>query len=295
MNLQTLIPLLLKASIFLTVFALGLQATIADATYLFRRPRLLIPGFLSIDVTMPLLALLLVMTLNLQPAVKVALVVLSVSPVPPIFPKKELKAGGEEDYTVGLLVATVVLAIAVIPITMEIFGKISGEALHMSALSVAIIVFKTVLTPLLLGIALRAVASKLADRMAKPVSSIAAVILILSALPALFVLIRNNLPLLVNGTLLAMTVFALVGYFVGHLFGGPDPRDRPVLAAATASRHPGLALAIAHANFPEQKLVVPTVILYVIVSGVVTGLGSKFMNRAKTPVQAEVRNSRLKG
>ena len=295
MNLQTLIPLLLKASIFLTVFALGLQATIADATYLFRRPRLLIPGFLSIDVTMPLLALLLVMTLNLHPAVKVALVVLSVSPVPPIFPKKELKAGGEEDYTVGLLVATVVLAIAVIPITMEIFGKISGEALHMSALSVAIIVFKTVLTPLLLGIALRAVASKLADRMAKPVSSIAAVILILSALPALFVLIRNNLPLLVNGTLLAMTVFALVGYFVGHLFGGPDPRDRPVLAAATASRHPGLALAIAHANFPEQKLVVPTVILYVIVSGVVTGLGSKFMNRAKTPVQAEVRNSRLKG
>jgi len=295
MNMQTLIPLLLKASIFLTVFALGLQATIADATYLFRRPRLLIPGFLSIDVTMPLLALLLVMTLNLHPAVKVALVVLSVSPVPPIFPKKELKAGGEEDYTVGLLVATVVLAIAVIPITMEIFGKISGEALHMSALSVAIIVFKTVLTPLLLGIALRAVASKLADRMAKPVSSIAAVILILSALPALFVLIRNNLPLLVNGTLLAMTVFALVGYFVGHLFGGPDPRDRPVLAAATASRHPGLALAIAHANFPEQKLVVPTVILYVIVSGVVTALGSKFMNRAKTPVQAEVRNSRLKG
>ena len=285
MNLQTLIPLLLKASIFLTVFALGLQATIADATYLFRRPRLLIPGFLSIDVTMPLLALLLVMTLNLQPAVKVALVVLSVSPVPPIFPKKEIKAGGEEDYTVGLLVATVVLAIAVIPITMEIFGKISGEALHMSALSVAIIVFKTVLTPLLLGIALRAISSKFADRIAKPISNIAAVILILSALPAFFVLIRSNLPLLVNGTLLAMTVFALVGYFVGHLFGGPDPRDRPVLAAATASRHPGLALAIAHANFPDQKLVVPTVILYVIVSSAITDLASKFMKTRKTPAE----------
>jgi len=285
MNLQTLIPLLLKASIFLTVFALGLQATMADATFLFRRPRLLIPGFLSIDITMPLLALLLVMTLNLQPAVKVALVVLSVSPVPPIFPKKQLKAGGEEDYTIGLLVATVVLAITVIPIAMEIFGKVSGEALHMSVLSVAIIVFKTVLTPLLLGIALHAVASKLAGRIAKPMSNIAAVILILSALPALFVLIRNNLPLLVNGTLLAMAVFALVGYFVGYLFGGPDPRDRPVLAAATASRHPGLALAIAHANFPNQKLVVPTVILYVIVSSAITALASKFMKTRKTPAE----------
>ena len=38
MNLHSLILLVLKASIFLTVFALGLQATFADATFLFRRP-----------------------------------------------------------------------------------------------------------------------------------------------------------------------------------------------------------------------------------------------------------------
>jgi len=291
MSVQTLIPLLLKTSIFLTVFALGLQATFADATFLFRRPRLLIRGFMSMDLTMPLLALLLVMTLNLHPAVKIAMVALSVSPVPPIFPKKELKAGAKEDYTIGLLVAMVVLAIAIIPITLEIFERITGVPLHMSALSVAIIVFKTVLTPLLGGIALRAVASKFADRIAKPVGNVAAVILILSALPALYVLIRNNLPLFVDGTLLAMAAFALIGYIIGQLFGGPDPKDRSVLAAATASRHPGLALAIAHANFPDQKLVVPTVVLYLIVSGVVTGLASKLMNRAKTPVEAEVRTA----
>ena len=288
MSVQTLIPLLLKTSIFLTVFALGLQATFADATFLFRRPRLLIRGFMSMDLTMPLLALLLVMTLNLHPAVKIAMVALSVSPVPPIFPKKQLKAGGEEDYTIGLLVATVVLAIAVIPITMVIFGRITGVPLSMSALSVAVIVFKTVLTPLLLGIVLHAVASKLAGRIAKPIGNIAAAILILSALPALFVLIRDNLALFVDGTLVALAVFALIGYIIGNFFGGPDPRDRSVLAAATASRHPGLALAIAHANFPNQKLVVPTVILYLIVSGVVTGVASKLMKKAKAPVEAKV-------
>jgi bile acid:Na+ symporter, BASS family len=96
MNLSSLIPLVLKASIFLTVFALGLQATFADATFLFRRPGLLARGFISMSVMMPLLALLLVMTFRLEPEVKIALVALSVSPVPPVFPKKALKAGGEQ-------------------------------------------------------------------------------------------------------------------------------------------------------------------------------------------------------
>jgi bile acid:Na+ symporter, BASS family len=286
MDLHTLIPLLLKTSIFLTVFTLGLQATFADATFLFRRPKLLLRGFLSMDVTMPLLALLLAMTLNLHPAVKIALVALSVSPVPPIFPKKALNSGGEEDYTIGLLVAMVVLAIVVIPMTMEVFERVTGVPLSMSALSVATIVFKTVLLPLLAGIAVRAISSSFADRAVKPIGTLATVILISSALPALFVLIRNNLTLLTDGTLLALAVFALIGYFVGHVFGGPDPKDRSVLALATASRHPGLALAIAHANFPQQKLVAPTVVLYLIVSGIVTAVASKLM-KAKAPVEIQ--------
>jgi BASS family bile acid:Na+ symporter len=291
MNLQTLIPHVLKASIALTVFALGSQATFADATFLFRRPQLLVRGFFSMNVMMPLLALLLVMTFNLDPEVKIALVALSVSPVPPIFPKKALKAGGEENYTIGLLVATVVLSIIAVPITMKIFEAVTGVPLHVSSLSVATIVSKTVLAPLLLGMLLRAVASSVADRVAKPIGTLAAVLLILGALPALFVLIRTNLRFLVGGTILSFVAFALIGYIIGHLFGGPDPEDRSVLAMATASRHPALALAIAHANFPQQKLVVPTVVLYLIVSGVVTGLASKLMKKVKTSAEAEGRTA----
>jgi bile acid:Na+ symporter, BASS family len=156
--------------------------------------------------------------------------------------------------------------------------------LSVSTMSVATIVFKTVLTPLLAGIALRAVATSFADRITKPTGILAAVLLILSALPALFVLIRNNLPLLIDGTLLSLAAFAMIGYLIGRLFGGPDPDNRSVLAQATASRHPGLALAIAHANFPEQKLVVPTVILYVIVSGLVIALASKLFKTKTLPV-----------
>jgi len=283
MNLSSLIPLVLKASIFLTVFALGLQATFADATFLFRRPGLLARGFISMSVMMPLVALILVMTFRLEPEVEIALVALSVSPVPPVFPKKALKAGGEENYTIGLLVATVVLSIVAIPIALEIFERLTGVPLHLSALSISAIVFKTVLAPLLGGIVLRAVASSFANRITKPIGILAAVLLILGALPALLVLIRNNLQFLAGVTLLCFAAFALIGYLIGHLFGGPDPQDRSVLAMATASRHPALALAIAHANFPQQKLVVPTVILYLIVSGVVTALAPKLLKTTPAP------------
>ena len=210
MNLSSLIPLVLKASIFLTVFALGLQATFADATFLFRRPGLLARGFVSMSVMMPLFALLLVMTFRLEPEVKIALVALSVSPVPPVFPKKALKTGGEENYTIGLLVATVVLSIVAIPIALEIFERLTGVPLYLSALSISTIVFKTVLAPLLGGIVLCAVAPSFANRITKPTGILAAVLLILGALPALFVLIQNNLQFLAGVTLLCFAAFALI-------------------------------------------------------------------------------------
>jgi len=287
MNLQSLIPLVLKASIFLTVFALGLQATFADATFLFRRPKLLIRGFVSMNVVMPLLALVLVMTFHLNPAVKIALVALSVSPVPPIFPKNALKAGGKENYTIGLLVATVVLAIVAIPIALEIFQRVTGVPLYMSALSVAVKVFATVLTPLLAGIVVRAISASFANRVTRPIGTLASVLLILGVLPVLFVVMKAILPFLGDGTLLSLAAFALIGYFVGYLFGGPDPERRSVLSLATASRHPGLALAIAQANFPEQKLVGPLVLLYLIVSGIVTALAPKLISKKTATAVAE--------
>jgi BASS family bile acid:Na+ symporter len=289
MNLEALILLVLKISIVLNVFALGLKATFADATYLFRHPRELGRAFLSMNVLTPLLALVLVLTFNLHPAVKIALVALSVSPVPPFFPKKALKVGGKDDYSVGLLVVTSVLAIIVIPITMEIFERIGVVPLHMPARSVAALVATTVLAPLLVGIALRAVAPTLVERAAKPVGILANVLLVLSVLPVLFGSIPTILSLIGDGTLLSFTGFALLGYIFGYLLGGPEPENRRVLALATTSRHPAIAIAIAHANFPQQKLAVPAIVLYLIVSGIVTGLAPKRKKGGSIPTESEKR------
>ena len=73
-----------------------------------------------------------------------------------------------------------------------------------------------------------------------------------------------------NGHVIAIAAFVAIGLIVGHLLGGPDPRDRVVLALATASRHPGVALAIAAANFPQEKGVMGAILLYLVISLIVS-------------------------
>lgn len=282
MNMVAIILLALKASIILSVFAIGLKATFADAVFLFRRPGYLIRALVSMNVLMPLVALAIGEAFALHLVVKIALVAISVSPIPPILPNKAMKAGGKEDYTIGLLVAISALSIFVIPITMEIFERITGVPLAMQPQSIATVVLTTVLLPLLAGIAIGKIAPTLADRAAKPIGILALALLILSALPVLIGSARTVFSLVGDGTILSLAGFALIGLIIGHLLGGPEPESRTVLALSTASRHPAVAVAIAHANFPEQPLAGAAVLWYLILSGIVSAFYLGRIKRQRT-------------
>jgi BASS family bile acid:Na+ symporter len=270
MDLETLIPLALKTSILMTVFGLALNATIDDALYLFRRPSELVRSLLSMNVIMPLFAAALAAAFNLHLAVEIALITLAVSPVPPILPKKELKAGGHASYAIGLLVAAAVLAIVFVPLAVDLLGRVFSRPAQISVATIAQLVLLTVLLPLAAGIAVRHFAPATADRIARPISLVAAVLLIASALPIVFTAWPAITSLIGNGTIIAIAAFVIFGLTVGHLLGGPEEEDRTVLALSTASRHPGIALAIASASFPGQKLVLGAVLLYLIVNAVVS-------------------------
>ena len=105
MSAAELIPLVIAVSIFIAVLAIGLDATLADAFCLFRRPGLLARSIVSMNVVMVLVAVAIAHLFALNPAIKIAIVTLAVSPVPPILPKKQRKAVGTGSYAIGLLVA----------------------------------------------------------------------------------------------------------------------------------------------------------------------------------------------
>jgi bile acid:Na+ symporter, BASS family len=278
MSFANLTLVLISSSLKLIVFSLGLQTTPQDATFLFQRPQWFLRSMLAMTVIMPVFAGLLVHALELTPAVEIALVVLSVSPVPPILPKKEIAAGGRHSYALGLLVAAAVTSILSVPVAVELFARFFDKPFHISPRTIAWIVGTTVIGPLVLGIASRLLWPQLADRFEKPLSRAASLLLVAAVLPVLFVQRSAVLSMIGNGTLLAMAVFAFVGLATGFLLGGPERMDRTVLALSTASRHPGVAMMIATTNFPGQKLL-PAILLYLVVSMIASGVFIGFLRR----------------
>jgi len=272
MELTTIIILVLKVSIVLTVFGLALHATIDDALYLFRRPSELFRSIMSMNVIMVLFATSLASSFGLHPAVRIALVTLALSPVPPILPKKVLKAGVHASYTIGLLTAAALLAIIIVPLTVKLLAIAFGRDYFVSPAVVAKLVLISVLLPMAVGIAIQHISPVFAERIAGPVSRVATILLLVGVLPILLTAWPSIVSLVGNGTILAIAAFCLMGLLTGHLLGGPEPDHRIVLAHCTASRHPGVALAIAHANFPQEKLAFAAVLLYMLVNTVITTL-----------------------
>jgi bile acid:Na+ symporter, BASS family len=260
----------IATSIVLVVLGLGLRATWSDTSYLLRHRGLLIRSLLAMSVIMPLVAAGLVVAFELPTPVKIALVALAVSPVPPLLPNKELKAGGQASYAIGLLVVIALLAIVTVPIAVSWFGSAFNRSGEIAPGRVAGVVLSSILVPLAVGIAVRQWAPALAEKAARPLAIVGMVLLIVSASPLLYVAWPAAQAQFGNGTLLIISAMALIGLTVGHLLGGPDAETRTVLALSTTSRHPAVALAIAAGAGLEVKSALAAVLSYVIVAVLVS-------------------------
>jgi len=270
MDLAKLVVLGIKISIVLIVFGLGLKSTPADVVYLAKRPSLLARSLLSMNVIMPLLAAAIVAAFSLKPAVEIALVVLAISPVPPILPIKQTRLSANSPYIYGLLFTEALLSIILIPLSVKLLALAFSREANMPLSAVAATVLQTVLLPLGAGLAVRHLAPLFSRRIEPIVSRLGGLLLVIGALPILLFAGRSVLALIGNGSLIGIAAVVLLGLVVGHLLGGPEPGNRCVLSLATASRHPGVAMVIASTLFPGQKLVPAAILLYLLVSGLLS-------------------------
>ena len=250
------------------VVGLGLRSVRGDAMHLLRRPGLLARSLLSTSVIRPLLVIALLSIFELRPPVRIALVALAVSPVPPFLPVKQLLIGAHRAYVYSLFVFSSILAVVLVPLTMACIGRTVGIA-HIGPGQVLSVVTLTTLLPLWLGMSTRNVLPATAARLA-PVADRLGLALLMMVL--LIILIREwpqMGALLGDATVLAIVLFTALGLLMGHMLGGPEPRQRSALALATASRHPAVALAVAAASFPNENLV-PAAVLLALVVGFLT-------------------------
>ncbi len=277
MDLKYLVVVAFQFSLLVIVFGYGLRAEFADLLYLFRRPALLVRSLFAVLVLMPAVAVLLARWFDFTPTVEIALVALAISPLPPLLPTREAKAGGGQNYGLGLMVVLAVLSIALVPLAVRMLGSVFGRTYVTTPAAIAVVTSTSILLPMLVGMVTRAFAPRFADTVAKHVNRagkvfmpLAVVVLIAAAAPDVWRLVGN-------GTLLAITVFVVAGFAVGHLLGGPEPEHSAVLAFSAACRHPGTALAVAAANYPDHNLRA-AVLIYLAVN-VVVGLLYAYWHR----------------
>ncbi|MGH8172050.1 MAG: hypothetical protein ACREPX_02815 [Rhodanobacteraceae bacterium] len=275
MTATQIIMLAVNASMFLIVFSIGLHATLENATFLFRQPGLFFRSILAMNIIMFVLAAAVALLVDLPLPVQVALVALALSPVPPILPSKQLKVGGSE-YTIGLLVAASICSVVLVPLALELLQStgIVERRLAMGAVSIGIdkvapIVLMSIVIPLLAGILVNRFAPAFAARIARPISTVATILLVVAFIPVLYSATPMFWHLVYSGVLISLILFTVVGVIVGHVLGGPVPENRSVLALATSARHPGIALAIASINFADEKAVMAVVMYHLIIASII--------------------------
>ena len=271
-------------SIALLVFSVGLGVVPGTITGFLKDPRPAARAMLAMFVAMPLFVLGLAFVVPIQPAVLAALLALSISPMPPILPIKEQKAGAGLDYALGIQVTATFLSLAAAPLWILVFERISGRDFPFRPSAMLVTLLMTVLAPLILGIFVNRLLPNLARKLESPVSRVALVILLASAGVLLWKLGPAMGATLGSGTLAIMVLVALFGLAAGYLLGGPDSGNRGALALATSARHPGVAIGLATALFAGTAMpVIAAVLVYFLVSAVLGVLFVQLVRKRAAP------------
>lgn len=280
MNAAKFLGLCITISVALMVVSVAMSADREALRDAFRNKGLLARALLSMFVVMPVVAMLIAMNLDLNRALLVALLLLALSPVPPVLPMKQIKAGGSASFVLGLLVVAALAAFIVVPAGVHLIGGLFGRDLDVPMAAFARPVLMSVLLPVVVGLVVAHAAPAFAAKAAGPASKIAFLLLVLSFLPVLWVARGGIAAQMNNYTIVAIVAFVAIGLLAGHLLGGPKPDDRTALALATATRHPGVAIGVLHAIEPASKDVVLVIVLYLLVSAVASLPYVKWRTRA---------------
>ena len=266
------IKLLAASSVFLLVVSIGLQARFGSVFRVFSdaQDRQKILGALAaMFVAVPLVAYLVVRMGVPGPTAGAVILALSIAPIAPILPRKQLKFGGDTDWVTAFQVMGTLLSLVLAPVYLGL-SRAFGLEMNATMSSMMTILGMTVFVPLLVGMGLRQATPELASRLVRPLGLAGTVIL---AGVALLILV-GMWPALVAAAstpaLPASLVVAISGVILGHLFVRGDVSDKVPSAEAAVSRHPGVALTLAGAALGgTQPELLANLLLFVLVAAVV--------------------------
>lgn len=165
------------------------------------------------------------------------------------------------------------------PIALPMLGGVFGREFPVSTSGIAKTLAITILAPMLLGLVAQKLLGSHSERASAMVARIGLLLLLAGGGGVLVVLGPKLWQAIGGGTLLAMALVIIAGLASGYLLGGPARSTRAALALASATRHPGVAMGVIGSSFPDAKLAVLAVLMFVLLN-VILGIPLVRMSRA---------------
>jgi len=268
--LVDVLNILAAVSVALVVFAQALTIPFSDVSAYYRdHRRLLVRSLAATLVLAPAAALGVILLMKPAPGVAVGLTILMACPPAPLMFKAAPNLGrGRAAFIACLHVSLAALAFLTVPVVLDAMSAPLGFEADVDLGKMAVILGRTILGPIVLGLIVRAVSVKFADA-AGPKSDKVGGIGVVLAVVLLLILAGRWLADMDGWSYLVITIVAVVGLAIGHYAGTPDPHERTTLAVESGVRHPALAISIAAENFTPQKalpVLVPCVLVFVAVA-----------------------------
>lgn len=269
-----------------SMLSVGFSFTVRQIIGPLRNARLVIGALVANFVLVPLLAYAITQLLSLGEAREVGLFLVASAAGAPFLIKLAQAAGEDVALAAGLLVLLVLVSIAYMPIVVPL----ALPDAEVSALSIATPLVLTMLLPLVLGLAVDALAPTWAARLQPivgPASTIALVVLLVSTVLANF---RGIAGVFGTGAILAALLFIGGAFAIGYLLGMTGRGTREELGLATAQRNVAAATVVATQSVDDPDTLVMVVITSVVAMVILFPLAGALRKRKETAAEADAAN-----
>ena len=251
-----------------SIAAMGLDLTVREIIEPWKKKGLLSISLIANFVVVPLFALLIMKIVPLDIDLATGLIIVAAAAGAPSLPKAMGIIKGNVAYAVGLTMILILATIVYMPIMLPYL--IEGVSVDQTGTALYLVIF--MLIPLVVAMAVRKLAPAVARRLYPVINrvsdlSIIAVLLLYST--ALFTSdfsIRAGALLGLEGIIVAV-LFILGSFLIGYLMGGPDLKNREVLAFGTGFRNVSAALVVISANFEDPQILF--MVLVIAIFGIV--------------------------
>jgi BASS family bile acid:Na+ symporter len=254
-SLPTYINILSYLFVAVYMVSVALEATHDEIMIALRDTRRMGRSLLANFVIVPIVGFVLVRALGLRPEVRIGVMMLALSPGGLFALQFARISKGNRVFAVALLIVLVVLAVFITPLLLVgLFSKVATAEGVFRELVVLFLLL--VALPLFIGRGLQRLMPDIALKLGQLLGTLSIVIFIIAALASSK---HKRLAIEAIGLdgIVAIVLLTIASWIVGWLMGGPEIRNRKVLAISTAMRNVGVCFPLAANYFPGTEVLAP--------------------------------------